>query len=468
MKKYKKQTGSVTPALLIITASFITAIFGLLLILALQLDYSHRQVASEKALHIAEAGINYYKWHLAHDPEDFQDGTGSPGPYVHEYKDPQGESIGYYSLEIEPPNEGSSLITIRSTGWSNQYNTVRRTIKAEYGMQSLAEYSFLGNASVWYGEGVMVNGRVHSNNGIRMDGINTSIISSAQEIYKCGWETGCEPPDWKPGVWGSGGDQALWRFPVTLIDFDTISFDIASLQQDAQNNGLYLDDNNVSGYHIVFSDDGTFDIYEITRTDWLRGYSVPGQGLGATGQGGCRKEYQLIDRESLLDTYNVEDIPIIFSENELWVEGVLDGRVTIVAANFPLGSSYVNIWIPNNLTYADLDGTNALALIAQNDIYFTRDVPNYFQVDAVLMAQKGKIIRHGYFDWCGGTYNAVRQKLSINGSLISYFKSYWNFGPGPESGFIEREINYDAGLIFEPPPYFPTSGEYQFISWTEE
>ena len=41
----------------------------------------------ERALQIAEAGIDYYRWHLAHSPTDFQDGTGVPGPYVHDFRD---------------------------------------------------------------------------------------------------------------------------------------------------------------------------------------------------------------------------------------------------------------------------------------------------------------------------------------------------------------------------------------------
>src|SRR3989344_2317093 len=47
----------------------------------------------ELAFHIAEAGINYYRWHLAHAPTDYQDGTGGPGPYIHDYKDKDGVVI---------------------------------------------------------------------------------------------------------------------------------------------------------------------------------------------------------------------------------------------------------------------------------------------------------------------------------------------------------------------------------------
>jgi len=84
------------------------------------------------------------------------------------------------------------------------------------------------------------------------------------------------------------------------------------------------------------------------------------------------------------------------------------------------------------------------------------------------MAQKGKVIRHGYFNWCGGTTGALKNSLTINGSIINYYKSYWNYGAPPTSGFTTRTINFDSHVLYAPPPYFPTTGEYEFISWIEE
>ena len=462
------QKGTVLPALLIISAAFVIIIYALLFILILQFQFAQRQTASERGLHIAEAGVNYYRWHLAHDPDDFQDGTGNPGPYQHDYLDPQGASIGKFSLEITPPSEGSSIVTIKSTGWVNEFPKVTRTITVQYGLPSFSKYSFLSNSSSWYSAGITINGQVHSNNGIRMDGTNLSLVTSAQETYMCGSETGCFPPEPKPGVWGSGGDSSLWKFPVPAVDFDSISSDFAKMKADAQANGLYFDDSNKSGYHLLFLSDGTLQVYEVESTDSIRGYSVPGEGLGQDGGGGCRNRNQIITDETLIGTYNQSDSPIIFFEDHVWVEGTVTTRLTVTAARFPIQSAYANIWIPNSIKYTAYDGSNTLGLIAQNDMYFTRDVPEDFQLDAILMAQQGRILRHGYFSWCGGTTGAVKDKLTINGSVISYLKSYWNFGSAPDSGFITREINYDSNNLFNPPPYFPTTGSYEFITWKEE
>jgi len=36
------------------------------------------------------------------------------------------------------------------------------------------------------------------------------------------------------------------------------------------------------------------------------------------------------------------------------------------------------------------------------------------------------------------------------------------------SGYRETEMSYNPDLTFEPPPYFPTHGEYEIFDWKEE
>lgn len=456
----KKIQGTITPALLVITGAFIVVIYALIALLATQLDFSTRQIASESALNISEAGVNYYRWHLAHDPYDFSDGTGSEGEiYEHDYYDPQGEHIGKYALEITPPQDGSSIVTIKSTGWTDRYPNVKRTITTQYGKQSFAKFSFLQNASSWYGSQITVNGEVHSNNGIRMDGTNNSRVSSARETYTCGSETGCSYPTQMPGVWGNGPNHSLWEYPLTPVDFETISFNYTDMRDAADSEGLHLKSSGRQGYHLVFNADGTVRVYRVTRTWDVYGYD---------GDDDCHRMEQRIRTENLIGTYNVSDIPIIFAEDTLWIDGTIDGRITVVAAQFPVETSETNIWINNNLQYESYTGDDSLGLIAQKDIYFVRDIPNNFIVDGALIAQKGKIIRHGYFSWCGWSSNAVRSSLTMNGAIISYNKSYWNYGDPPSSGFQNRTVNYDGNLLYAPPPYFPTTGDYIFITWKEE
>ncbi len=292
-----------------------------------------------------------------------------------------------------------------------------------------------------------------------MDGINTSLVTNSQTTYKCGSDTGCSPTTDKPGVWGIGPNSNLWLYPYPPVDFDSILFDFGVMKTEAQTHGLYLKDSKSQGYHIHFNANGTVTVSKVTDTDSYHGYSV---------NEGCRRWYAKISKETPIGTYPLSSTSVIFVEDHVWVEGTVKGKVTVGAASFPLQSHSANIWINDNLVYAAKDGTNVLGLIAQDDIFFGRDIPTDFEVDAVLMAQNGKVMRHGFFSSCSSSPNAIRNSLTIYGAIISKQKSYWNYGNDPlTSGFITRTITYDGNLLYAPPPYFPTDGEYEFISWEE-
>ncbi len=457
----RKISGSISILVLVFGLVFAAAIGGLVLVTATQYTASTRTEVFEKTLTLAQAGAEYYRWHLAHDPQDFKDGTGHPGPYVHAISDPYGQTEGVFSLTITPPASGSTIVTIESQGYLTSHPEIKRTVKARYGIPSLAQFSFLNNANVWFGSGITVHGKVMSNGGIRMDGVNDSTVQSAKQTYTCGSETGCSPSQTKNGVWGAGGPQNLWQFPVPQVDFNALVIDFSNMKTAAQNSGTYVGPSGGSyGYHLLFTVDGNYTIKKINSATNLRGWSV---------ENGCENLYQQITSETTLGTYSVATKPIIFLEDHIFVEGVVNGQVTVVAARFPIDLNNMNIWIPNNLTYIAKDGHSTLGLFAQNNIYYGLNVPTNFEINGALLAQKGRIIRHNYrFTGCSNYANAVRNKLTIYGDVISNQKSYWNFGTGPTSGFITRDVTYDPNSYFQPPPYFPAQGAYEFISWEEK
>ncbi|MBV9159140.1 MAG: hypothetical protein JO019_00915, partial [Candidatus Kaiserbacteria bacterium] len=48
-----------------------------------QAKYGRALYGRLQALHIAEAGLEYYRWFLAHNPNNLTNGTGLPGPYTY-------------------------------------------------------------------------------------------------------------------------------------------------------------------------------------------------------------------------------------------------------------------------------------------------------------------------------------------------------------------------------------------------
>lgn len=458
--KNRKRFGSISILVLVFGVMFTLAIGGLVTTAAVQQNNAVRTVVFEQALTAAQAGAEYYRWHLAHNPADYKDGTNNPGPYVHPMSDPFGNTEATFSLMITPPATGSSNVTVTSSGWMNSYPSIKRVIVVKYGIPSLARYSFLNNASSWYGTGLTVYGTVMSNGGIRMDGTNTSTIQSALPSYTCGTETGCSPSTTKNGVWGAGGPSALWQFPVPATDFASLNINFNTMKTQAQSTGTYLAASGSLGYHVIFTNDGKYTIRKVTGATNRPGWSV---------ENNCENLSQDITTESAVGTYTIAQKPLIFAEDNLWVDGIVNGDVTVVAARFPLNVNFMNIWITNNITYLAKDGHSNLGLFAQNNIYYGLNVPANFEIDAALLASAGHIIRHDYnYPGCSSYAGAVKNNLTIYGSVISNLKSYWNFGTNPDSGFTTRTINYDNNLYFNSPPYFPAQGTYQQISWSEQ
>jgi hypothetical protein len=430
-----------------------------------------KTMAQNSALHIAEAGINYARWHLAHDPEDFN----FSGTY--DYKDPEGTIVGKYQLQITPPSGCDSAVKILSTGWKLGFESQQREIQVKYAKPALAKYAFLTNSNVWFGQDEELKGPFHSNGGIRMDGTQNSISSSAKETYICGPEHGCsssscsDPCSWTasgcecPGIWGEGegGEKGLWQFPVSNIDFDKIIQDLAALKQEAQNSGIYIGQPTRHGYHLKFKSDGTVDVYSVTNLK-----------KKVWGYDGEKWVYESnsIDKEEFFANYSLpENCAPIFVENNVWVEGDVKGRVTVVAAKLPeTPASLKKIIIAGNINY--VDSNSVLGLIAQKDILIPLYSPDRLEVKAALLAQKGHVFRYYYPHWWFEPYKtyAIRNYIETYGSIIT--NTMWTFSWVDDqgnvvSGYRETEMSYNPDLTYTPPPYFPVSGEYEIVSWEE-
>jgi hypothetical protein len=346
----------------------------------------------------------------------------------------------------------------------NAYPFVKRTVRVKLGPEPLTKYSFIHNSNVWFGTGITIFGEVLVNGGIRMDGTNESIMRSAKATYTCGSETGCSQPDTKPGIWGHGGPVEMWRFPETYFDFGSIVTDFNAMKISAQTKGVYLPYNNGSyGYHFVFNNNGTVNIYEVTSAGLYKGWTV---------EDGCQNYYQRIITQNLIGSYSLSDKKIFYAENTVYVEGEVKGQATVVAARLPVISYSTDMWLVNPVLYTAKDGSDNLGLIAQNDILMAKNIPTDFEIDAALMAQSGRIVRPDYrYGSCtSGGQNAVRNSLTVYGTLISDQKSYWSFSDthGVISGFVKREIIYNQNAAEFPPPYFPTTEDFKVLTWEEE
>ena len=456
--KNTKQKGDTLVLLIVVISVFSCMMFSFINLIYSRMKAMETNVAGEEAFQIAEAGINYYEWHLAHFPNDYQDGTGKAGPYIHTYTDRDTEQdIGQFSLTITPPTVGSTVVTIQSTAFSNANPNFKRTITARYGIPSLALYSFLSNDIIWIGSDETVNGQFQSNNGVRFDGVGNAPIQSAKSTYTCNANQGSPCPALENGVWG-GASQAVknfWQFPVPAVDFSALTSNLASMKSSAQNGGIYLPPSNASGYSLVFNTNGTVSVYKIT--------SLASNPNGWDINFNPQNQFTDYNGRTLQFTQAIPANGIIYIEDNTWVEGAIKGRVTVTAAKLPYDSSSApTIYIPHNILYAAKDGTNSLGLIAQQNIVVTYHADDNLEIDAALIAQNGST---EFFYYPGD----IKTSISIFGSIMTFGQWTWTWVDGGNSvlsGYKNTMDTYDGSLLYAPPPSFPISSSgYQLLSW---
>lgn len=478
-KKLKRNKGQIIIQIIVFGSIAIFLLAAFVSWSALSIRASRQTLNRERAIQIAEAGIDYYRWHLAHDPADFQDGTGGPGPYIHDYKDKNGVIIGQFILTIIPPQVGSTLVTIFSEGKINADPSIKRKIKTQMGIPSWAKYSYASDSFVWFGPSEETFGEVHSNKGIRLDSIAHNLVTSAKDKFndpdhsggdEFGVHTHKVPVDpLPPAAVPNRPDVFLAgrQFPVPAIDFAGLSADLAQLKSDAQSGGFYLANSGAQGYRIVLNTNDTFDIYRVTSR-----VPPPGGCNNAINQLGWGT--WSIQNQVFLSNNPFPANGVVFVEDHVWVEGQINtARIIIASGRFPeAAATNTNIIVNNNLNYTNFDGSDVIGLIAQNHFLVGLKSADNLEVDAAIIAKNGATQRYYYRVQCGAEY--LRNSLKFLGMSASFLRgnafAYVSCGVcAPVSGYNTVTFIYDGNLLYSPPPSFPlTSDQYTTLFWEEE
>jgi len=187
------------------------------------------------------------------------------------------------------------------------------------------------------------------------------------------------------------------------------------------------------------------------------------------------KSYK-IEYETPAINYAVPSNGLIFVENHAWVEGrIQDERLTVVAADLseatadpePPGHDK-NIYINNDILYTNKDGSDILGLLAQDDITIGLYSEDDLEIDAAVLARRGRVGRD-FYDASEPTYYK-RNTVIVYGALVTndrYGFSWLDTGGNSLSGYDTRNIVFDNNLLYYPPPFFPTGDKYQIDLWEE-
>lgn len=463
--------GAITTYVLVFGGTFLVLIGGLFNLILFQLKQGTRRVAWNESFEVAEAGINYYQWCLNNKAEDVCQSEK-------DYYDLEGNLVGTFTLQIESEMSCGESIrdNVVSVGWTKEFSDIQRSIGASFGQESVARYAYLLDDNVWAGSDREIRGFYYSNGGIRMDGENQSLVTSAQNDWLCTSSFGCDwydcPSDCSPegqacrcpGVFTTTGNSNpdLFMWPATYFDFEGVTIDLARIKSLVEAYPQYkywppvIDiDSQGKGYHLKLKETSQAEIWIITglNADWA--YSQ---------EEGWHYDHFSIADEYLYKTVNIDpSCSLMFFEDDLWVDGIVEGKITIVSANLISPTKETSIVLVSDIDYADIDGSDGLALIAEENILISPDSPNVMELRGIFMAQKGHFGRNCY-------YYDINEKLEIYGSIISNGRvgTKWISGSQVVSGYLKRENYIDANLIHGAPPFVPSiSDDFVISDWEE-
>lgn len=504
--KFFSKKGSALVYALVMMAVVSIILTSVLKYIGSQTRYGSFSASKKEAFQIAEAGISFYRWYLAHNVEgkssaqvmDFWE-NGNPlamdtpaceeeGAYEVEYKDPGGSAVGKYCLEVTKPAAWSTAVTIKSTGWTYKYPDNKVVIQARLRRSAWSEYMILTDLMFRLSSETVINGRMHSNTGIHFDGVAYNLVTSSANTTYCDIDsdvsssTHCTDPvtgksgHVKQGIWtswaseynstlGSTVFRAGKEFPATGYVFSNVLTDFSVMRNIAwgsshvstdrtdvcTSSGCYFN-NSGEGRRIILSSDGTFNICTVsaydTSTNEITSY------LRNSGTGTC----SACTDSRCYRTFNIPNNSVIYVEDNLWVEGAINGKkLSIVAADLDVTGAKKNIYLKNNLIYTNYDGQDILGISAQNNIEFIKYSANNLRIDGALLAKEGRVGRLYY----GNTLSSI----TINGSIASYGRVGFGYTDG--TGYVSRSLIYDNDLLYSPPPYFPTGSQYLLDLWEE-
>lgn len=504
----KTKRGSTLAYGLVIMASVAVLLSSILTFVASQIKNSLYTNAKEQSFQIAESGIHFYKWYLAHNTDgrttaqiqafwDSGSALGVGSAYAVDYEDPSsGETVGRYSIEVDPPTQGSTMVIARVTGWTTKYPNNTRTIQVRFRRPSWSESAVLANDFMRFGAGTEVYGRIHSNQGIRFDGVAHNLVTSSVATAddpdhgggnEFGVHTHDAPTDpLPPSAVPARVDvfEAGREFPVTTTDFNGVLGDLSYMKSEAQaGHGRYFNDSGV-GRKILLKTNDSYDVCGVASFDAVSNgiTSYSGAVSGATGgfagtNGNACVATSCCDYAACpwirpaqhsrgkcvsLSNYPIVDDGVIFVEDNVWLSGQISGKKMAVVAADLIGGAAPSVYIGNDILYTAYDGTDIIGVIGQNDIEIIRDSETDLRIDAALLAQQGRVGRENY-----GMAD-IKTVITVYGAMATNQRYGFAWTNGFQDwGYTTRNLYYDNNLLYYPPPYFPTGTQYAIDLWEE-
>jgi len=415
-----------TAVLLIGTALFV---FGVA-----EHDMATFHTEEAQAFYLAEAGLSRAK--------AFLDGKLERGQY------PGSKTFNNQNL-----GEGKYTVTMQNVGtanpWYTKYdvistgevNGVQRRVHATVSMETFGKYLWFvdeSNFLRWFTSNDRMDGLVHSNDWIRINGdpwFGDKVTTSLPNMLVLWW--------WSDPVFEKGYELGVDEIPTPNRN------KVRNVLKNAsKSGGLFLGNLNGSEarWEVVLGKDGNDGFLS------YRSYKK---------QGGSYVHSAWTDVN--IATLNP---PVLFSQKVLWLEGTLDGRLTV--------GCQTDIHIRDDVLYADstpgsgpnLGCDDMLGIISRANVIIDYTTANASdcEIHAAIMAMSSAFEVEDPFSY------PPRGDLIVYGSITQ--ADWGRICMFEIAGWIihgySRKYYYDTRMLTDAPPYYPQTGRYYVSRWDEE
>jgi hypothetical protein len=159
---------------------------------------------------------------------------------------------------------------------------------------------------------------------------------------------------------------------------------------------------------------------------------------------------------------------VIYAENtNIRMKGTLKGRVT-VSATGSSGLAKGNVYLDDDIVYSkdpkDPECDDMLGIAVDNNVIVTDNAANNDDINI----HASMFCRTGGFTAQNHSTRPIAGTINLVGGVQQYQRRpVGTFSGGSINHGFQKNYDYDLRLMTDLPPFYPTTGSYEILSWFE-